>query len=352
MTRCGTYFFVLLSGFITITSCHNEFTINGNYVEKTVVFGLLDYGDDTNFLRIEKSFLDESTSAFVLAGDPSNYFYGEGDLDVYLEQWTDNIFIKKINAVYVNGDTLGIIKEEGIFSSSPNILYRITEPIDSVSFYKLFVINNNTGDTITSEANVVHNYYLYYPTKPNVFVDYSDTTKITYTCKQAINGKMYELWMQFNYYERNEISGDSTLKSIDWQIFSNKIGDNIDGFGNITYSIDRRLFFNFLSTSIDVDENVVRYFSSIDFYWYCGGTEMYDQYLNILANLGINEDYISPEYTNISGGLGLFSSRHKISVNNVFLTDQTLDSIACGVNTSSLRFVSSHTNPDYPGCGF
>ena len=335
-----------------VFSCNNDFDINGEYIEKTVVVGILDYGEDTNFLRIEKTFLDVNTSAFLLATDPANYYYEEDDLFVYMEQWTDGNFIHVIPVQYVDGDTLGIIKEEGLFSGSPNILFRITEKLDSLSTYKLFVVNNSTGDTITSQTNIVGNFYVYYPTLPETYINYTDTSKITYTCKQALNGKIYELWMRFNYYEKNISNGDSILKHADWQIFNNKFGDNILGNGNISYSLERNLLYSFLSGALEEDDNVIRYYSSINFYWYAGGVEVYDQYLNVLANLGINEDYISPEFTNINGGLGMFSSRHKIEINNVHLYDDSIDSLACGKITKQLNFVSSFTNPAYPGCGF
>ena len=336
----------------SVFACNNDFNINGEYIEKTVVFGLLDYGEDTNFLRIEKTFMEENTSAFVLATDPENYYYAESDLDVYLEQWTNGNYVITIPAQYVNGDTLGIIKEEGLFSGSPNILYCITEKLDSLSTYKLFVINNETKDTITAQTNIVGDFYVYAPTRPEFYIDYTDTSKITYTCQQALNAKIYELWMQVNYYEKNIMSGDSVLKHVDWQIFNNKFGDNTEGNGNIAYSIDRDAFYSFLSGAVEEDNNVIRYFTTLDFYWYAGGLEIYDQYLNLLANLGINQDYISPDYTNVIGGLGLFSSRHKIAVHNVHIYDQSIDSIACGHNTQQLNFVSSYTNPAYPGCGF
>jgi len=346
--RIGLFIFFIASLF----ACNNDFDINGDYIEKTVVFGLLDYGEDTNFLRIEKTFLEANSSAFVLATDPENYYYKEDDLQVYLEQWTNTVFVKSIAVQYVDGDTLGIIKEEGLFSGSPNILYRITENLDSLSSYKLFVVNNITGDTITSQTNIVGDFYVYYPTLPETYINYTDTSKITYTCRQALNGKIYELWMQFNYYEKNVINGDSTLKHVDWQIFNNKFGDNLLGNGNVSYSIERDLLYSFLSGALEEDNNAIRYFSSINFYWYAGGIEVYDQYLNVLANLGINEDYISPEYTNIIGGLGMFSSRHKIGINNIHLYDPSIDSLACSQITQQLNFISSYTNPLYPGCGF
>jgi hypothetical protein len=333
-------------------SCDNELEINGDYIEKVVVFGLLDYADDTNFIRIGKTFLEPNSSALVLAADPNQLFYQNDELEVYLEQWKDEVYLKHIAVDYVDGDTLGLEKEEGTFTTSPNILYRITDKLDSLSTYKLYIIKNATGDTITSATKIVHDYYLYYPTISNTYISFADTGFITYTCKQAINGKIYELWMDFNYYEKNIATNDSILKTIKWQIFNGKIGDNIDGYSNISYSLTRHSFYSFLSASIEPDESVIRTAVGVNYHWYAGGVELYNQYLNILANLGINEDYISPEYTNINGGIGMFSSRHAEHATAIKLYDNTLDSIACGSKTNNLQFVSSKTNPAYPGCGF
>ncbi len=337
---------------ITAVSCDNEFNINGDYVEKTVVWGLLELNKDTNFIRINKSFLDENSSAFILAADPDNLYYSEDELEVYLEEWKADILQKHITAQYVDGDTIGIEKEGGIFANSTNILYRIAVPLDTFALYKLFIVNNHTHDTITSHANLVQDFNAYYPTKTGAYLNYNDTAKITYICDAAVNGKLYELWMKFYYWEKITGTFDSVLKKIEWQIFSNKIADNIDGMGSISYSIERYSLFNFIASSISHDENVMRRFSHMDFHWYAGGIEMYDQYLNMIANLGINEQYISPEFTNVNGGLGVFSSRIEHVVPDVYLSDATVDTLACGNLTSDLRFISSPANLFYPGCEF
>ncbi|MFZ1632260.1 MAG: hypothetical protein WAT43_00195 [Chitinophagales bacterium] len=342
-------FCIFATGFY---SCDNTLEINGDYTEKVVVFGLLDYGVDTNFIRIEKTFLEPNTNAYILATDADEIFYDYNDLHVYLEEWLNGAFIKTISIDYVDGDSLGIEKEEGVFATSKNILYRITTKLDSMAAYKLFIINNNTGDTITSQTNLVQSFYLYYPTISNTYISFADTGKITYTCKQAVNGIMYELWMDFNYYEKNIYTGDSILKTLNWQIFNEKVGDNTDGFSNISYSLPRHSFYSFLVSAIPEDENVIRTAVGVNYHWYAGGTELYDLYLNMLANVGLNQDYISPEYTNIQGGIGMFSSRHGQHATDIKLYDSTLDSIACGSITGNLRFVSSKTNPAYPGCAF
>lgn len=336
----------------TLFSCESDFDINGDYIEKVVVFGLLDYGEDTNFIRIEKTFLEANTNAILLAANSEQIFYGNNELEVYLEEWNNGIYQRTIPVTYVDGDSLGLEKEEGVFSTSPNILYRITTPLDSTSAYTIYLIKTSTEDTITATTQLVQNYHLYFPTYTTSYMNFADTGKMTYTCKQAVNAMLYELTMDFNYYEKNVITGDSVLKTINWQIFNNKEGDNIEGNGNISYVVLRHAFFNFLASSIDENPDVIRTAVSVNYHWYAGGKEVYDLYLNMLANVGINQEYISPEYTNVNGGIGLFSSRHGQHVMDLSLYEATIDSIACGSITGNLRFLSSPANPAYPGCSF
>ncbi len=343
--------YLLLSVLLTLIACSNDFDINGDFREEIVVYGLLDCGSDTNFIRIQKTFLTEG-SALASAADPGSNFYLENELTVYLLAThtggsTDTLFCE-----YVDGDTLGIEKPDGIFSSSPNILYRITSPLDSTGVYQLQVIRHTLGDTISATTKMVHPFYLFYPTRTDAFISYADTGKITYNCKQAVNGIMYDLVMRFTYAEKNAVTGDSVLHTLDWEIFKNEIGTNAEGESNISYRIDRKAFYSFLASSLSVDPNVTRYALYLQFDWYSGGTEIYDLYLNNLANLGINQDYISPEYTNINGGIGIFSSIRRESAYHVNMSEATIDSIACGTLTKNLRFVTSPANPAYPGCGF
>ncbi len=335
---------------LVVVSCNNTFDINGNYREEMVVYALLDCGQDTNFLRIQKTFLNEQ-NALLTATDPAASYYPEDELTVYLKASVDGVFTDSIYCQYVDGDTLGIEKPEGTFSTSPNILYRITTPIDSAAMYTLFIIRHQEGDTVTAQTKIVQPFYLYFPTRTDGFISYADTGKITYNCKQAVNGIMYDLVMHFTYAEKNLVTGDSTLHTLDWMIFNNKVGTNTEGNSNISYTVDRDAFFTFLAATLDEDPDVQRHALYVAFDWYAGGTEVYEMYLNMLANLGLNQDYISPEYTNVQGGLGLFSSRRKESAYNVRLSDATIDSLACGTITDNLGFASAPSNLAYPNCG-
>ncbi len=351
MDRLSAFIPVLLLTAVIHAGCDNTLEINGGYQERVIVYGLLDHGADTQYIRIQKSFLGENTSALELAGQAGENYYLPEELTVYLWRWQDGVRTDSIPLEYVDGDTLGIDKPEGLFASTPNILYRTTATIDTLSDYQLMAIHHASGDTISAYTRIVWSYYLYFPTRPDTYIDFADTGRITFTCKQAVHAKLYDLNLTFRYAEKNTVTGDSTIHALTWNIFSNKSGTNTEGYSNIAYSMERYSFFTFLAATLEPDTQVVRYALDLQFDWYAGGMELYDQYLNMLANLGINQDYISPEYTNVDGGIGIFSSRHKESAGNIRLGDATLDSLACGVITRPLGFVSAASNPDYPGCG-
>lgn len=343
----------LPAGFLVllcVVSCNNEVLIDAPYQEKTLIWCLLDAGETQHYLRIQKSFLQTGTDAYTLALDPANIYYTDGQLEVYVEEWKNDTLTNTFTSHQVNGDTLGIPKQEGFFANVPNILYTFTANIDSASQYKLFVINHTSGDTLTAQTEIVHPFKPLSPNATTVAMEYADTGKITYQCRYAINGKIYELMMDFVYAEKNTLTGDSSVYSIPWQIFNSQLADNITGYGNIAHEIPLHSFFTFVANNITQKENVQRTFLHLNFTFYAGAPALYYLYLNGFAQTGLTQLYATNPYTNINGGFGIFSSRYAVEIDDIGLTPNSIDSLACGLTTRHLHFSSSVYNPFYPGC--
>lgn len=333
-----------------LPSCENEVSVDAEFHEKILVWCLLDAGETDHYLRIQKSFLQEGTNAYTLAADPANIYYADGELEVYVERWIDDTFTGKYTAKQIDGDTLGIEKQEGIFANLPNILYTFSAVLDSSATYKLFVIQNSTGDTLTTQTELVHAFKPLSPSYFTVTEDFADTGDISYQCKYAVNGKIYELVMEFVYTEKNTITGDSAVHTVSWQIFNSQIADNLVGNGNIAYMIPRNSFYTFLKNNIEENENVQRTFLHLNYIFYAGAPDLYYLYLNGFALSGLAELYATNPFTNIIGGYGIFSSRYAVEVDSIVLTPDALDTLACGLATRPLNFTSSIYNPAYPGC--
>ena len=70
---------------IFLYSCEEDFEINAPYQDITVVYGLIDQGQDTIFLKINKAFLgDGNVLEMAKIEDSSEYVNG---LEATIEEW-------------------------------------------------------------------------------------------------------------------------------------------------------------------------------------------------------------------------------------------------------------------------
>ena len=120
----------LLFGFL-LPSCSTDFDLTSDWKDVTIVYGLLDKDVNYNYIRIEKAFLDQTTNALTIAQIPDSIYYKR--LNVELQEFNNGNLINTIPLEEINGDTMNISKDTGIFASSPNILFnsstRISLPI-------------------------------------------------------------------------------------------------------------------------------------------------------------------------------------------------------------------------------
>jgi hypothetical protein len=196
----------------------------------------------------------------------------------------------------------------------------------------------------------VHPFQSLSPVNSGVRLSFADTGTISFATENAINAKIYELVMDFNYVDIQIENNDSSAQKISWQIFDHLISDRTDGSGVTQYQIQKTSFYNFIKNNVIDKDGVVRKFRSMDFTFYAAGIELYYSYLNNKTLLGLNELYNSTIYTNINGGYGIFSSRSTFLADTILLTDKSLDTLACGHITKHLNFISSPANLNYPGC--
>lgn len=81
-----------------------------------------------------------------------------------------------------------------------------------------------------------------------------------------------------------------------------------------------------------------------------GGLELFTYFEYNAATLGITEGQITEAYTNVSGGLGILSSRYHKEGHIYPLAIQTRDSIACSSVTNGLNFAPDGSTFGFPYC--
>ena len=88
---------ILITGFVFLSSCSNEIDINADFREIPIVHGLLNVEDSVHYLRIQRAFIDENTSALTLAQDANQIYYGD-QLEVYVDEYWNNIHLNRFHA--------------------------------------------------------------------------------------------------------------------------------------------------------------------------------------------------------------------------------------------------------------
>jgi len=326
---------------LLFTRCSTDVDLIAPYKETTVVYGLLSPSDSVQFVRVAKAYLGEG-NALTMAKVNDSIYYRDADIRVVLHRLQNDIIID--STVLVRDES--IAKEPGIFSNSPNVLYRtVYDPVnhsDSIyadSEYRIYILNKVTGKEITSTTGIVGDIIISLPSpNPNV-KNLSMTSTYPNDIKwfSAINGKIYKVVMRFNYQEK--LLADPfpvTFKSVDWT-FPDIEARNASVSSELIIQYTGEDFYKNLALKMVPDNTVERKALTIDIIFSIGAPEFYTYYLVNQPSLTINQEI--PQFTNITNGIGIFSSRRIRSLKNKELDIPSLDSLRSGIHTSHLGFI-------------
>jgi len=326
-----TLLFLLLSLLILTWSCEEEFDINAPYQDITVVFGLLDPGEDTIYIKINKAFLgDGNVLEMAKIEDSSIYVNG---LQASIEEWENDNFIKSYQL-----DTITIKnKDEGMFYNPYQIIYYTPyEPVTSHEYRLKVEVNNKM---ITSVTHMVNDFSVSKPSAGSKFIQFRKDTDGEIAWESAKNGKRYEVVIRIKYKEVLFNSPDTVYKYVDWGMGTKKsVNTNGGEEMKIAYSNDG--FYTFISSQIPYEDpsaesNVKeRYTNDVDFIIAVAAGDL-NTYMEVNepSNSIVQE---RPEYSNISSGIGIFSSRFK-NIRTKKLHPETIQTIK--TDCPQLKFV-------------
>ncbi|MBL4654368.1 MAG: DUF4249 family protein [Bacteroidia bacterium] len=337
-------FWILLVSSSIFTACETDIDINDEWEEVTIIYGLLNPTDSVQYIKVNKAFLGEGGAYDYAAIKDS--IYHQDSIRVTLTAWDGTIRKKEITLLQ---DT-SIPKDSGSFSYPDQILYR-TPPGDTLNEeyeYELTVTRVENDELVaTAKTKLIKDFQVATPSVVSTatigFADQNKYKLYNVSFVAAENGRLYELVVRFNYKEVDILSGDTTLHSLEWQAFSKKKAKNelLDGIENISKKIDGKLFYYLVNSALEEDENLIRIANTLDFIFYVGGEEL-STYIDVNnAQSGLTTIKVKPEYTNVEGGLGIFSSRFQKIIKGKELSNYSIDSLACGSITGKLGFLDS-----------
>ena len=313
-----------LSFFLFLSACRPEIPLFADYKEIPVVYGFLDINADTNFIKITRAFGSSNSDPIdpeevALIYDSSYY---PGKLNAYIEElksFQGDSYQPTGRKIIL--DTITIHhKEAGAFYSPHQLLYYTTEQFNTnegdIKYrYKLNVVIPN-GDTITAETGIVSgdigvsSMMVTFQSEPS-----SMMSGLMFTSSDEAT--LYEIVMQFSYLESHP-GQPLTPKEVSWSYGIKRITEyekvaNTTNCYRLYYDVNT--LFNTMSRAIGNDTvwdvnhpNVTRYMGDFVVYISAAGKDFGHYYNSTQPSISL-----APDYTNVHGGYGLFSSRILVS---------------------------------------
>ncbi|MCX6252428.1 MAG: hypothetical protein NTX61_16975 [Bacteroidetes bacterium] len=316
--------------------------MNEKWQDITVVYGLLNQNKDTSFVKITKAFLGEGNAlAFAKIPDSSTY---PDKLDVKLEEYYEVSMGTPVLKNTYTFDTLTIANKQpgdSIFYYPYQLVYFTKNKLkkdnsDTTFFYKLNIAEKKTGKIITAKTPLVNPMTVSKPQKGNtvtILPNHSISLEF-YTSK---NGRRYQLLIRLHYSEYSSV--DTVSKTVDWIVFNNLLSNSLSGgeqkpdpnvtfFGNGLYSA--------MKSQIPVNPNVTRHANYVDYLFTVAGDDL-NTYMNVTApsNTIIQE---RPTYSNITNGIGLFSTIMTTRIDSLRVSQVMRDSLKTNQFTKDLNF--------------
>jgi hypothetical protein len=321
--------FVFLSG---IWACDNEVDLASDFEDTTVVYGLINASADTQFIRINRAFLEENTSALTLAQDADRLFYDE--LTVGLKNLSTGESFPL--------STIEKPKEPGVFSNEKNILYFTDKAIFSNNNYRIEITQPN-GKTTFAEALALDTMEFVRPQIDNLRVrplplTNSSGSILDYRFQFSHSDKVaeFEVILYLTYTE--VLPGGSRVpKSIPINV-GKVINDGLVANSEATIDFSGRRFYQTIANAIDPSNQNPKLVDpqnniAIEIF---AADEQYSFYADVYGPIdGLAQ--VRPEYTNIENGIGLFASRSR-SFARTFLTDPSRQQLRTGSITGNLNF--------------
>ena len=155
---------------------------------------------------------------------------------------------------------------------------------------------------------------------------------------------MYDLTVRFFYREYSALNNNLTKDTfIDIPVFKSYI-PVYTGAQNITYTLTSSIITTYLGNNLVADPNIYREFNfqkGMDFKFAAGGNALGSYFLAQQAQSGLTSSNALPPYTNVSGGVGILSSRIYEEIDSIVLTPNGLDTLACDPTSAKLNFRNS-----------
>lgn len=336
-----TFVYSLLAGTCLLSACSTDLDVIGDYKETTVVYGLLDQSQAKQYIKINKAFLGKGNALeFAQIKDSTQY---ANSLSVVLKRMKNGA---QVGADIPFSSDNTVPKNSGVFYSpdQANAIFSSSTPLFTDSEYKLVIKNTETGNEVTSQTPLVNDFNFTKPSATNPSFSFTNpptnpNPRFFVEWNTAKNARTYQLVVRL-YYTDSTISSGNVAKYLDW-VFPSQKTQKLDGselpIGNDFHGQD---FFQYVGSQLSTYPDLFkRTAGNIELRVIAAADDL-NTFIEVNApSTGIIQQ--KPEFTNITNGLGVFSSRYNKAPFAKPMTSPTIDTLACGQYTKNLKFLNA-----------
>lgn len=347
-------FFLLI--IITAVGCNTDFSVNGEYEETPIVHMLLDPNDQFHFLKVNKTFLGDGNANTFAAVADSSYFN-------IVEATIEEVVGGSVNRDWTLYDTVIDNKTPGVFYYPEQKLYCFEADLNDDGLnsqdkqnkiYRINIKINNGKHVVTGQTSLVRDVGISFPSQ-NQQLGFAESDVPTNGYRtQSISfskgtGAIFNGKIKFDY--RETTSSGTETKSILWNLGS--LNEEDITVSTPSFSANGELFYELIRNRVPVDGNVTRRTPYAFELLITAGSEDLRTYMLVnepTSSLAQNK----PTFTNVSGGLGIFSARTTVSQLKYVINSSNPNIRALNVNstrelcegqyTYDLGFCSNHPN--------
>ncbi len=322
---------------LSIWSCDNELNLTTDWEDIPIVYGMLAQEDEVHYVRVEKAFLDAETNAFELAKNPDSLYYSNALVQLERPAFNSTITLERVDV-----SKEGIEREEGVFATDPNYLYTFTlpddEPFDSGESVTLTINTGESQKALSATTNIVGMMELV-PGQPGDQLNWEYDRPIRFSWRPDPNAYIYDARLLINIEESLPGSNSEFAdRQVVWTLAEGLVRTSFSETARERIEVLGEDFYRFMEGALEPTETTIRRFKSIEFVVTAGGEELVEFIRIRQANTGITSAQVVPTYTNIDGGVGLFTSRSRVSKPDIRMGAIALDSLANGIYTKNLNF--------------
>jgi hypothetical protein len=337
MTKSISFFTCLLIA-VLFSACDNTINLAADWKDIPVVYAILDGSQPTQYVRLEKAFLDPEKSAVVVAQIPDSLYYDPAVVSVFLVNKRTG---KSAILTRFDGTNEGFPRKPGIFANQPNWLYRVaTSELGTLiggDSIRVEVKRNDTNlpevvatTRIPDKMEVkVADKFICKPSKDNTFSWEGDANALMFNAFFIIPTRRLDNMNQV-------ISRDTVI----WQVANNvERGTAQTAKGFVTaVTVPSIGFYEALAAKLTPITNAdYRLFEKPSLLVIGGGREINEFQVSAAASSGVSGAEAVPIYTNVTNGLGLVTAINQNTGAQILIESATIDSVRVHPLTKDLK---------------